>query len=56
MIKEFTIVIEYTEDGIYTESVPELKGCSTQAKTLDKLKVRLDEAIDLYLEVESNSN
>jgi predicted RNase H-like HicB family nuclease len=54
MIKEFTIVIEQDEDGIYVASVPELEGCHTQAKTLDELRVRIKEAIQLYLEVESD--
>lgn len=34
MKKEFTIVIEQDEDGIYVASVPELEGCHTQAKLL----------------------
>lgn len=50
---EFTIVIEQDEDGIYVASVPELEGCHTQAKTLDELRERVNEAIQLYLEVES---
>lgn len=54
MIKEFTIVIEQDEDGIYIASVPELEGCHTQAITLDELKERIKEAIELYLEVESD--
>jgi len=54
MIKQFTIVIEQDEDGIYVASVPELEGCHTQAKTLDELKERMKEAIELYLEVESD--
>ena len=54
MIKEFTIVIEQDEDGIYVASVPELEGCHTQARTLDELKERMKEAIELYLEVESD--
>lgn len=54
MNKEFTIVIEQDEDGIYIASVPELEGCHTQAKTLDELKERIKEAIELYLEVESD--
>jgi predicted RNase H-like HicB family nuclease len=53
MKKEFTIVIEQDEDGIYVASVPELEGCHTQAKTLDQLQERIKEAIQLYLEVES---
>ncbi len=54
MKKEFTIVIEQDEDGIYIASVPELEGCHTQARTLDKLRERIKEAIQLYLEVESD--
>ena len=53
MKREFTIVIEQDEDGIYVASVPELEGCHTQAKTLDELRERVNEAIPLYLEVES---
>ena len=54
MKKEFTVVIEQDEDGIYVASVPELEGCHTQAKTMDELKDRIKEAIQLYLEVESD--
>ena len=54
MNKEFTIVIEQDEDGIYVASVPELEGCHTQAKNLDILAGRIKEAIELYLEVESD--
>ncbi len=54
MNKEFTIVIEQDEDGIYVASVPELEGCHTQAKNLDILEERIKEAIELYLEVESD--
>ncbi len=53
MKREFTIVIEQDEDGIYVASVPELEGCHTQAKTLDELRERVNEAIPLYLEVDS---
>ncbi|RCV63428.1 putative nuclease of the RNAse H fold, HicB family [Methanophagales archaeon] len=53
MKREFTIVIEQDEDGLYVASVPELEGCHTQAKTLDELRERVNEAILLYLEVES---
>ena len=54
MRKEFTVIIEQDEDGIYVASVPELEGCHTQAKTLDELRERIKEAIQLYLEVESD--
>jgi len=50
--REFSVVIERDEDGYYVGSVPELKGCHTQAKSLDKLMGRIKEAILLCLEVE----
>lgn len=53
MKREFTIVIEQDEDGIFVASVPELEGCHTQAKTLDELRERVNEVIQLYLEIES---
>ena len=34
--------------------VPELKGCHTQAKSLDTLMKRVREAIELCLEVEGD--
>jgi predicted RNase H-like HicB family nuclease len=52
MMKKFNVVIERDEDGYYVASVPELPGCHTQAKTLDELRRRIEEAIKLYLEVE----
>jgi predicted RNase H-like HicB family nuclease len=54
MNKEFMIIIEQDEDGIYVASVPELEGCHTQAENLDILKERIKEAIELYLEIESD--
>lgn len=53
---EFTVVIEKDEDGIFIASVPELKGCHTQAKSLDTLLKRIKEAIELCLEVEKIEN
>lgn len=47
----FTVLIEKDEDGILLASVPALKGCHTQAKTMDELLARIKEAIELCLEV-----
>lgn len=52
--REFNIVIERDKDGYYIESVPELPGCHTQAKSLDELQKRIFEAIQLYLEVDKD--
>jgi len=52
MIKEFNVIIEKDEDGYFVASVPALRGCHTQAKSLDVLTKRIKEAIELCLEVE----
>jgi predicted RNase H-like HicB family nuclease len=52
MVKEFNVVIEKDEDGYFVASVPALRGCHTQAKSLDALMKRIREAIELCLEVE----
>lgn len=50
MKRSFTVVIERDADGYLVASVPELPGCHTQAKSLDKLQERIREAIELCLE------
>jgi predicted RNase H-like HicB family nuclease len=51
---KFSVVVEKDEDGYYVASVPELPGCHTQAKTLDLVMARIKEAIEVYLEVETD--
>ena len=46
----FTVIIERDEEGYYVASVPELRGCHTQAKNLDTLMKRTREVIQLSLE------
>ena len=52
MKREFTVVIERDEDGYFIGTVPQLKGCHTQAKSLDELMERMKEAVSLCLEAE----
>mgnify|MGYP001064382310 CR=1 FL=1 len=52
MWKEFTVIIERDEEGFFVGTVPSLKGCHTQAHSLDELMERIKEAIQLCLEVE----
>jgi len=52
MKRGFNVVIERDSEGNYVASVPELHRCHTQARSLDKLLVRIKEAIELCLEVE----
>ena len=51
-VREFNVFLERDSEGYYVASVPELPGCHTQARSLDKLMVRIREAIELCLEVE----
>ncbi len=48
--KEFYVVIEKDEDGIYVGEVPKLKACYTQGRTLDELMINIKEVIELCLE------
>ncbi|MBI3007506.1 MAG: type II toxin-antitoxin system HicB family antitoxin [candidate division NC10 bacterium] len=52
MPREFRVVIEQDEEGYLVGTVPELKGCHTQARSLDDLMTRMKEAILLCLQVE----
>jgi predicted RNase H-like HicB family nuclease len=52
--REFNVIIERDSEGYFVASVPELRGCHTQAKSLDILMKRIREAIELCLEVEKD--
>jgi len=52
MPRAFSVIIERDSEGYYVATVPELRGCHTQAKSLDTLMKRVREAIELCLEVE----
>ena len=53
--REFSVIVERDEDGYFVASVPQLPGCHTQARSLDKLMERVREAIELCLEVQGES-
>jgi predicted RNase H-like HicB family nuclease len=48
--RKFTVLIEKDEGGYYVASVPALRGCHTQARSLDTLMKRVREVIALCLE------
>ena len=53
MKREFNVVVERDREGYYVASIPELKGCHTQARSLDELMERIREAAQLCLEVQA---
>ena len=52
MTYRFSAIITQDKNGMYTARVPSLRGCHTQAKSLPVLHKRLQEAMELCLEVE----
>jgi predicted RNase H-like HicB family nuclease len=50
MTRDFDVVVERDSAGYYVASVPSLHGCHTQARSLDELIERIQEAIELCLE------
>lgn len=52
MAREYDVIIERDSEGYFVATVPALKGCHTQAKSLDELMQRVKEAVALCIEVE----
>ena len=50
----FPVIIERDENSMYIATVPALRGCHTQAKTLTTLYKRIEEVISLCLDVEKD--
>lgn len=46
MQREFSVIIKRDEDGFYVATVPQLRGCHTQAKSLAAATERIREAVD----------
>ncbi len=51
---QFKVLIEQDEDGVYVASVPELPGCYTQGETLEEVRERIKEVIELVLESDTD--
>jgi predicted RNase H-like HicB family nuclease len=49
---KFSVLIERDEDGYLVGTVPSLKSCYTQAKTIEELMPRIREVIELCLQEE----
>lgn len=52
MVRQFDVIIERDEEGVYVASVPQLPGCHTDGTSLDELMREVREAIELCLEID----
>lgn len=48
--REFYVIVERDEDGLFVGEVPQLKACYSQGKTLDELMNNMREVIEMCLE------
>ena len=56
MERTFDVIVQRDSEGWYVASVPALRGCRTQAPTLDLLRERIREAILFCLEDEADDD
>ncbi len=56
MTYRFPVVITQDKGGMYVAHVPQLKGCHTQAQSLSVLHKRLQEVMELCMEVAKDKN
>jgi len=51
---KITVILEPQEEGGYTAYVPSLPGCISQGETKEETIKNIKEAIELYLEPDTN--
>jgi predicted RNase H-like HicB family nuclease len=56
MTRNFSVIIERDAEGYYIGTIPELRGCHSQARSLDELMIRIREAAELCLEAQRDSS
>lgn len=44
--RNFTVIIERDENGVYIAEVPDLKGCYTQGDTVEEVLKNIKEVIE----------
>jgi predicted RNase H-like HicB family nuclease len=52
MTRKFSVIIERDTEGYYVGTISELRGCHSQARSLDELMIRIREAAELCLEAQ----
>lgn len=54
MKREYYVLIEKDEDGLFVGEVPQLRACYTQGRTIDELLKNIREVIELCVEEQLN--
>jgi predicted RNase H-like HicB family nuclease len=54
--REFYVLIEQDEEGLYVGEVPQLRACYSQGETIDELMVNMKEVIELCLEEQEDED
>ena len=54
MKREYYVLIEKDEDGLFVGEVPQLRACYTQGRTIDELIKNIREVIELCVEEQLN--
>ena len=55
-VRNFTVLLEQDEDGIYVAKVPDIPGCYTQGRTVQQAMERIKEAIQVCLEADEEQH
>ena len=55
-VRNFTVLIEQDEDGVYVAKVPDIQGCYTHGKTIQQVMERIKEAIQVCLEADKEKH
>lgn len=55
MKREFYVLIEKDEDGLFVGEVPQLRACYSQGRTVDELIKNIKEVVELCLEEQLDS-
>ena len=50
--REFYMIVEQDEDGMFIGEIPQLKACYSQGETIDELVANIKEVIEMCLEEE----
>jgi len=54
--RDFPVIVERDSEGYYVASMPSLRGCHTQGRSLVEMTVRIREVIALCLELAADDN